>query len=308
MYERALKGYLIVAWMLFGRFDPEPLKELPGTIARKMLNEARLRSRLPIGFVGRVFYFHEEIGSTNSEAMRLAESGSPHGTLVLAESQTSGKGREGRQWITLPGTSLAFSVILHPSQISTDQWLKVVGLGALSVSDTLSEIGLPARIKWPNDVLLSGKKVAGILAETKWVGEDIAYTVLGVGLNVTQAAIPPDAEFDFPATSVAEVLGRSLDREDLFISILENVWKYLQAIDTPDLIAVWQSNLAYLDQEVLVRKANVEKTGRLIGLTPKGELKISESSGREIVIGYGDVRLRPIIKSEGDESASESSQ
>jgi BirA family biotin operon repressor/biotin-[acetyl-CoA-carboxylase] ligase len=273
-----------------------------------MLNEARLRSRLPIGFVGRVFYFHEEIGSTNSEAMRLAESGSPHGTLVLAESQTSGKGREGRQWITLPGTSLAFSVILHPSQISTDQWLKVVGLGALSVSDTLSEIGLPARIKWPNDVLLSGKKVAGILAETKWVGEDIEYTVLGVGLNVTQDAIPPDAEFDFPATSVAEVLGRSLDREDLFISILENVWKYLQAIDTPDLIAVWQSNLAYLDQEVLVRKANVEKTGRLIGLTQKGELKISESSGREIVIGYGDVRLRPIIKSEGDESASESSQ
>lgn len=274
-----------------------------------MLNEARLRSRLPIGFIGRVFYFHEAIGSTNSEAMRLAESGSPHGTLVLAESQTSGKGRDGRRWITLPGTSLAFSLILHPSQIATDQWLKVVGLGALSVSESLSEIGLPARIKWPNDVLLSAKKVAGILAETKWVGEDIAYTVLGIGLNVTQAAIPPDAEFDFPATSVAEVLGRSLDREDLLISILENVWKYFQVLDTPDLISVWQSSLAYLDQEVLVRKANVEKTGRLIGLTPKGELKINESSGREIVIGYGDVRLRPIIKSEGEEKdESEASQ
>ncbi len=249
---------------------------------------------MPIGWIGVDFYYHESIGSTNSEAIQLAESGAPHGTLVLADAQTAGKGRGGRRWITNPGTALAFSLILRPSNLGIDQWLILFGLGALSVAEALSEIGLQPEIKWPNDVLIDGKKVAGILVNSNWTGESVNYSVLGIGLNVSPEAIPDDAELDFPATSIGEALGRSINRTDLLIAILKKLKVLFQQVNSSDLSNAWQDRLAYLNQEVVVKKADGTVTGRLIGLTANGELKLIEKSGNETVIGYGDVSLRPI--------------
>lgn len=259
-----------------------------------MLDDEGLRDRLPIGWIGEDFYYHKSIGSTNSEAIQLAETGAPHGTLVLADAQTAGKGREGRRWITLPGTALAFSLILRPSNLGVDQWLILFGLGALSVAEALSEMGLQPEIKWPNDVLLDGKKVAGILVNSNWMGESVDYAVLGIGLNVSPEAIPDDAELDFPATSIVEALGRSINRGDLLIAILKRLKALFQQLNSPDLSNAWQDRLAYLNQEVVVKKADGLVTGRLIGLTANGELKLIEKSGYQTVIGYGDVSLRPI--------------
>ena len=249
---------------------------------------------MPIGWIGVDFYYHESIGSTNAEAIQLAESGAPHGTLVLADAQTAGKGRAGRRWITNPGTALAFSLILRPSNLGIDQWLILFGLGALSVAEALSEIGLQPEIKWPNDVLIDGKKVAGILVNSNWTGESVNYSVLGIGLNVSPEAIPDDAELDFPATSIGEALGRSINRTDLLIAILKKLKVLFQQVNSSDLSNAWQDRLAYLNQEVVVKKADGTVTGRLIGLTANGELKLIEKSGNETVIGYGDVSLRPI--------------
>ncbi|MCK5645164.1 MAG: biotin--[acetyl-CoA-carboxylase] ligase [Anaerolineales bacterium] len=259
-----------------------------------MLDDRGLRDRLPIGWIGVDFYYHESIGSTNAEAIQLAESGAPHGTLVLADAQTAGKGRAGRRWITNPGTALAFSLILRPSNLGIDQWLILFGLGALSVAEALSEIGLQPEIKWPNDVLIDGKKVAGILVNSNWTGESVNYSVLGIGLNVSPEAIPDDAELDFPATSIGEALGRSINRTDLLIAILKKLKVLFQQVNSSDLSNAWQDRLAYLNQEVVVKKADGTVTGRLIGLTANGELKLIEKSGNETVIGYGDVSLRPI--------------
>jgi BirA family biotin operon repressor/biotin-[acetyl-CoA-carboxylase] ligase len=268
---------------------------------RNMLDEDRLRDRLPIGWIGDDFFYYQTVGSTSSEAVQLAESGAPHGTLVLADSQTAGVGRGGRQWITLPGAALAFSLILRPSHLGADQWLRLFGLGAVSVAETLSGIGLRAEIKWPNDLLIAGKKVAGILVNSTWTGERVDYSVLGIGLNITPEAIPDDALLDFPAISVEKVLGHSIEREDLLIAILANVEAQYEKFDKPEFMDDWQSKLAYLDQEVVITKADGDVTGKLIGLTPKGELKLITTTGRELVVDLGDIRLRPISKSESEE-------
>lgn len=259
-----------------------------------MLDEQKLRGRLPIGWIGDDFFYHQTIGSTNTEAVLLAEAGAPHGTLVLADSQTSGKGREGRQWITLPGTALAFSLILRPTNLDVDHWLRLFGLGAISVAEALSGLGLQPEIKWPNDVLLVGKKVAGILVNSAWIGEMVDYSVLGIGLNVTAEAIPDDTELDFPALAVEEALGKSIDREELLTAILSNLEEQFERIDALTLVRDWEKRLAYLDEEVVIEKSGGAIVGKLLGLTSKGELKILKTPGQEEIVSYGELQLRPL--------------
>jgi BirA family biotin operon repressor/biotin-[acetyl-CoA-carboxylase] ligase len=266
-----------------------------------MFDEDRLRDQLPIGWIGDDFYYHPTIGSTNSEAVNFAESGAPHGSLVLADSQTEGVGRGGRRWITLPGTSLAFSLILRPTHLGADQWFRLFGVGALSVAEALSGIGAPAEIKWPNDVLTTGKKVAGILLNNTWKGERLDYSVLGIGVNVTPKAIPDDVSLDFPAISAEEVIGQPIVREDLLIAILANVVLQYEKLDGPELMEEMQIKLAYQDQEVIIKKAEGDLVGKLIGLTPNGELKLITNTGREITVGYGEITLRPISMIEREE-------
>jgi BirA family biotin operon repressor/biotin-[acetyl-CoA-carboxylase] ligase len=268
-------------------------KEGNVTERTQLFDEEKLRNRLPIGWIGRSFHYHETIGSTNTEAVRLAEAGAAHGTLVLADSQEKGKGRGDRVWITLPGTALAFSLIIRPTTLKADQWLRLFGLGALSVTNGLNKIGLKAEIKWPNDVYLEGKKTAGILLTSNWNGEEIDYSVLGIGLNVTPESIPDDAGFDFPAVSIVEVLGSSIEREELLISILSNLEELYGRIATDEFIKEWQSKLAYYNQMVVVQKPQEKITGILRGLTLRGELKLADPSGIEMIVGYGDMNMRP---------------
>jgi BirA family biotin operon repressor/biotin-[acetyl-CoA-carboxylase] ligase len=254
----------------------------------------RLRDLLPIGWIGDSFHYHETIGSTNTEAVRLAEAGAAHGSLILAETQEAGKGRGDRKWITVPGAALAFSVIIRPSNLLPDHWLRLLGLGALSVAEALSKLGLKPEIKWPNDVLLEGKKTAGILLNSSWTGNEIEFSVLGIGVNVLPESVPDEIGLNFPAVSVVEVLERSIEREELLISILSSLEALYHKLGTLEFIKEWQTKLAYINRKVVVKETQGEVTGIVTGLSQKGELKLAAPNDDEILIGYGDINVRPL--------------
>jgi BirA family biotin operon repressor/biotin-[acetyl-CoA-carboxylase] ligase len=148
-----------------------------------MLNQRRLEAGLPIEGLGDPLYVFSTLGSTNDEAKSLANQGAPHGTLVLADEQTSGRGRQDRKWYTKAATGLALSLILRlestPAAMST-----LTVLGALAVTESLTQLGVKAWIKWPNDVIVEAGKLAGVLVEAVWLGDQIEYGIVGIGVNV----------------------------------------------------------------------------------------------------------------------------
>ena len=250
-------------------------------------------SHLPLGLIE----YHPTVGSTNDLAAERLESGSPDLTLIVADEQTAGRGRMGRRWHTPPGAALAFSLVLRPAP-ATPLWTHAP-LGALAVHSALTGgYGLPAEIKWPNDVLVGGRKVCGILAEAHWQGDRLGGVVLGIGVNVVPEAVPP-GDLTFPAGSVAGELGRAggaatgpaptVDRWALLAGILSALLDWRAKIGSPDFLQAWESRLAYRGREVVVG----EQRGILAGLAPEGALRLQTEAG-EIAIPAGELSLRPV--------------
>ncbi len=178
----------------------------------------RLAARLPFGLMGTAFYPFRTIASTQDELRRLAELDAPEGTVVVADHQTRGRGRHGREWLDEPGANLLFSVLLRP-HIPAAHVPRLSLLSAVAAADALvSATELTVGIRWPNDVQVRGRKVVGILAEAAVVGERISHVVLGIGINVNQTRFP--ADLTRPATSLALEAGRQLDREALLEALL----------------------------------------------------------------------------------------
>ena len=166
------------------------------------MNQETLKTALqdlPLGG----FRFYEQIGSTNDIALNWIEEGGRDFSLVVANEQISGRGRSGRSWQTPPDSALALSLLLLPSISETKNISLFTGLCALALVDTLKEqYNLKAEIKWPNDILIEEKKVAGILVEASWEGDKAKGIVLGMGVNILNTAIPDDGNLHFPATSL----------------------------------------------------------------------------------------------------------
>jgi BirA family biotin operon repressor/biotin-[acetyl-CoA-carboxylase] ligase len=164
------------------------------------VNEADLKTALSGLPLGQIHYF-SEIGSTNDFAHTLLEEGAADGALVVADAQTQGRGRLGRKWITVPGAALAFSLALKPEAHELEHLAFFAPLAGLAVCQALVEnYGLPAEVKWPNDVLIERRKTCGILVEAVWQGSQLQGVVAGIGVNVASSAVPPDDEVLFPAT------------------------------------------------------------------------------------------------------------
>lgn len=261
-----------------------------------MFTEDDLRGRLPIGGLGVPLHFLASVGSTNDLALDLAHAGASHGTLVVAESQTRGRGRGGRQWKTPAGTGLAASIVLRPSQaLARGAWAIGVA-GALAVAEAAEMEGAMPAIKWPNDVLLGGKKVAGLLVDAMWQGEQLQTAVLGMGVNVLEGSAPPDDEVDFPATSMQEAIGRYVDRGALLLAMLESLSRWLPRVGGAELRQAWWRRLAYRDEWVSVVEDGHEVRGRLTGINAGGGIELSSAGGISVTVGAGAGRLRPIDK------------
>lgn len=247
-------------------------------------------SKLPLGDVR---YF-DSIGSTNTEALAWATSGAKDLSLVIADEQTAGRGRLDRKWSTPRGTALAFSLILHPTAEEKPYLTRTVGLAALALADSLRTRGLVAQIKWPNDVLLNGRKVAGILVESVWAGDEVDYLVIGIGVNVLKGAVPSAELLHFPAISLEEALGAAVEREKLLHDILAGIIALRPQLGTDSFIAAWEEALAFRGEQVQVQEGSgTPVTGKLLGLEPDGSLRLSNVDGKSVTVRFGDVRLRP---------------
>jgi BirA family transcriptional regulator, biotin operon repressor / biotin---[acetyl-CoA-carboxylase] ligase len=257
------------------------------------MNQNELKKALSKLPLGNVKYF-DSIGSTNNEALAWATKDAKDLSLVIADEQTAGRGRLDRKWFTPKGTALAFSLILRPTVEEKPYLTRMVGLAALAVVDSLQTRGLVAQIKWPNDLLLNGRKLAGILVESVWSGEEVDCLVIGIGVNVLKSAVPPAELLQFPATSLEESLGPAVKQEEILHDILAGIIALRPHIGSDSFIASWEKALALRGEQVQVEEGNGNVvTGKLLGLESDGSLRLSDEQGNPITVRFGDVRLRP---------------
>ncbi len=254
--------------------------------------------------LGSIRYF-DSLGSTNDEAMRWARSGAPELALVVANEQTAGRGRFGRTWVTVPEASLAFSLVMHPGTLERHVFPRLTALGALAVQKALEEkYSLPAEIKWPNDVLLSRQKVAGVLAEAYWSGGHLEAVVLGIGINIASVSISNlEDQQAFPATYVEAFLDRPVDRWELLHQILVDLIFLSSQLDKPAFMQAWEKSLAFRGEWVQIFRSDGPSQdvpavaiaeGAILGLTRDGSLKLRDQAGQVAAIRFGELRLRPL--------------
>jgi BirA family biotin operon repressor/biotin-[acetyl-CoA-carboxylase] ligase len=239
-------------------------------------------------------HYYNEIGSTNSLGLKMSSEGAPEYTLLVAESQTAGRGRFERRWLTKPGASLAFSLVIHPERKEIQKLALFSPLGALAVCAAVTDqCGIEAEIKWPNDVLLDGRKTAGVLAEAAWDENELKGLVLGIGVNLLHASVPPENEILFPATCVQAHCSQPIQAESFLKSIIANLIHLRSLLQNDKFISHYQNWLAYVGEAVSLSKTGSEPvTGTLLGVNNQGELRLKLPDGNIMEFAAGDLSLR----------------
>lgn len=258
------------------------------------MNENQLQTRLAPLPIPEIRYY-PSVGSTNDLASEWAANGAPEFALVAADEQTAGRGRAGRRWLTPPGAALALSLVLRPEAHPNMQIPHLAALGALAVCTTLIDhYELPAQIKWPNDVLVRGKKLCGVLVEAAWQADTIQYVVLGIGVNVTAAAVPQSLPLAFPATDIESELGKPVNRLDLVYQVSEKLLAWYACLGSPEFLTAWKLHLAWMNLpvEVLMNSGAV-LSGEIAGLAENGALQLRLKNQQLVEVEFGEVQLRP---------------
>ena len=254
-------------------------------------------SRLPIPKI----YFYEETDSTNDQALKLAAEGAGEFTLVIAERQTAGRGRMGRRWVTKAGASLAFSLILRPEEREFPSISLFSLMGGLAVCHAIEKIcgTIHTQVKWPNDVLLDGRKTCGILAETSWQGNQLAGLVLGIGINLLEGSVPPAEELLFPATCIQAHCGEKIERLDFLAAVLEQIVDLRPAFLEADFMTDYSNHLSFVGQKVFLNSGSgTHVRGTLVGVDRNGQLILQDENGEEKGYPIGDLHLRPKTNTE----------
>ena len=243
--------------------------------------------------LGSVLFCYQSLTSTNDVARELAASGASEGVGVLAFEQTAGRGRQGRTWLSPAGEGLYFSIVLRPSLKARESPILTLA-SAVAVAETLIvDFGVAADIKWPNDVMASGRKICGILVESATERDQLQYAVLGIGVNVAQRSFP--ADLSQPATSVFLELGADVPLQDMLRPLLARVDRWYRAaiIDSQLTISRWEELSSYArGREVIIASPEGSIEGRTRGLTPNGALVIELDDGQTREIVSGEVSLR----------------
>ena len=255
------------------------------------LSALELHPLLTTRALGRVLHHHETIGSTNATAFRLAQDGAVHGTVVVAEQQTAGKGRRGRAWVSPPGLNLYFSAILRP-ELSPQRAPELTLVAAVALAETLREAGSDAAIKWPNDVQLGGRKVAGILTELSAEPERVHFVIVGVGVNLNAGAEHFPQELRDTATSLAQVLGRPVARAAFTAALWTRLEAWLDTYLATGFDAVrlrWKALSSTLGQQVRVRTDRGDWEGFAEDIDLTGALMVRTADGRVERVLAGDV-------------------
>jgi BirA family biotin operon repressor/biotin-[acetyl-CoA-carboxylase] ligase len=215
-------------------------------------------------------------------------------TLIVAEKQTAGRGRFGRNWVTSPGTSLAFSLVLHPKENEIDKIGFFSFLGAIAICLAIEiQCNTKPQVKWPNDVLLGGKKAAGVLAETAWQGENLGGLILGMGINLLPQSVPPSNEVMFPATCIQMHCNTRIDQLEFLKVVTEYIIEWRPRILSKDFLDLYRSHLTYVGQSVVLSPTEGNSIqGELDGIDTLGNLILKDNDGLKTSYPIGDLRLR----------------
>jgi BirA family biotin operon repressor/biotin-[acetyl-CoA-carboxylase] ligase len=239
--------------------------------------------------------YFSQTGSSNDLALEWASERASDLSLVYADEQTTGRGRMGRTWFTPPGSALAFSLILRPRGYERANIGLFSGLGALALAEALKKRNITAQIKWPNDVLINGRKTAGILVETVWMGAQAYSVVLGMGINVHPESVPLPETLGFPATCVQSEAATPVERFGLLHSVLAELIAWRPKIGSKAFLHHWEESLAFRGQTVRVEMGAAEEViGQVAGLEADGSLQLILDGGEKRGVHFGEVHLRPV--------------
>ncbi len=247
-------------------------------------------------YIGKRLIYEEEMDSTNVQAKKIAREGAEEGTVVLTEQQFKGKGRMGRKWDSPKGTGIWLSCILRPS-IPPSEVSFITLLAGLAVCKAIEiETRLLPKIKWPNDVVLGGKKVCGILTEMNGEMEQVYHVVVGIGINVNTKDFP--IELHSLATSLYLESGEKYSRKKLVGQIFTQLEKYYESFKEEEgrkrILEEYKKCCATLGQEVRVLGSQEEFTGKALDLLPTGELIVQKNTGEMKTVRSGEVSVRGV--------------
>lgn len=257
---------------------------------RAEFEDALALTRNRRGRLGEPFHFHREIGSTNDEAVRLAEAGAPHGCTVVASAQTAGRGRLGRTWFSPPDAGLYASIILRERRATP---LLTLAGGVAVAEGIRNSVALPVEIKWPNDIVIDSglgkrRKLAGILTEASTGPDGLQFAVIGIGINLSSAAYPP--EIAGRTTSIAVELGRAVDAPMILAECLAALDTRIAQLSSGEAAVVLGRWLELSPTAVGVRvECEGSVSGITAGISDDGALLVRAAHGTE-AIRSGQVR------------------
>lgn len=266
------------------------------TEAPDVMTEEELQSCRKTKWAGQEIAYFDEIDSTNIKAKELAEQGYPNGTLVVADQQVSGRGRRGRSWESPSGIGIFMTLMLKP-EINPNNASMLTLVAALAVAKAIKEVtGLDAQIKWPNDIVINGKKICGILTEMSAQFDYINHIVIGIGINVHNEVFS-DEIAHMASSLLLESQGKKFRRAEIIEKILEYFEEYYEIyLETEDLTALtgeYNKILVNMNKPVRVLDPKDEFEGKAMGITAKGELIVDTWESRKLV-SSGEVSVRGI--------------
>lgn len=251
---------------------------------------AKALSGLPVGEL----HCFDAIGSTNDFGFERAAAGAPDMTVITAFEQTKGRGRMQRRWITAPGASVPMTVIIRPTETEMEHLNLFSPLTGLALHEALREgWNIKSEIKWPNDVLLNRRKIAGILCETQWEGGKLNALILGVGANLYHGSAPEIPDITYPASSVEDETGTIIPQTEWIRVFLTQLIRLRPQLGSPAFFERWEKALAYKGETVrLVRPDGSSELSKVTGIAPDGSLITVDGAGERKTWLAGEISLR----------------
>ncbi len=269
--------------------------QLTGDVKASDLLPSAIRDGLKTSVFGREWIdYHAVIDSTNIRARMIADEGAPEGTIVVAEAQLKGKGRRGRSWFSPAGQGIYVSVILRPRVPPAEATLLVLMAAVAAAEALLSHADLPVSVKWPNDILVGGKKIAGILTEMRLDGDRIDHVVIGMGVNVNTPAESLPPEIAAIATSLSAETGRTFSRAGLlrtYLEKLEGWYTLFRERRFEPIRGRWLEIARIIGKSVKIAGVDRIYEGEVVDIDPNGFLILKSPDGALQRILAGDVSL-----------------
>ncbi|WP_374197415.1 biotin--[acetyl-CoA-carboxylase] ligase [Clostridium tagluense] len=262
-----------------------------------ILTLEEIKDFLSTEYIGKNVIHYDSIGSTNSIAKKLADAGEEHGTVIISEEQTTGRGRLGRNWISPKYKGIWMSIILRPN-IVTENISQITLIGAAAVQQAIMKMGIKTSIKWPNDIVINSRKVCGILTEMTGEIDHINYLVMGIGINVNleEKDIPMDLKS--VATSLTIETDKYIDRKLLLANVL-NIFEvlyndFVENGNVSETMKICRENSLLIGKEIQLKNRGKQVKAKVIDISDSGELVIENQQGITEYIVSGEVSISGI--------------